>query len=59
MMGRDGTMGRGGMMGMMGMMGMGSMMRMMEHCKQMMGAMTDSSSRPNDQWRRSPRAPEN
>jgi hypothetical protein len=57
MMGRDSTMGRGGMMGMMGMMG--SMMQMMEHCNQMMGAMMDGSSRPNDQWRRSPRTPEN
>ena len=50
MMGRDGMRGNGGMMGMMD-----SKMRMMEHCSQMMGG---GSRQPNDQWRRSPSAPD-
>jgi hypothetical protein len=34
---------------------MSAMMRMMEHCNQMM---TDSSRRPNEQWKKVPPAPD-
>lgn len=52
MMGDNSTKDNGGMMGMMKMTG--QMSQMMDHCNNMM-----SSSRPNDQWRKSaPSEPE-